>query len=200
MRRSRLVLVLLAPVAAAALGCQALNELTTPTSSPSPSPSASPSASPIAIPVVKPTPVPTPTPTPTPTPGPTPTPEPTPTPDPGCSLPASNPSSPLCVNDPARLASQVEAAQTAATEAKPGLFDFNQKVCNNCYRVVDINGYIAEVQRQLAILGVCTHWDGEEIAAKNSNSFSEQYDVLLASEHVRWGDGMYRGVCRPAIF
>jgi hypothetical protein len=197
MRRSCLALVLLAPVAVAIVGCQALKEVTNPTE---PTPTASPSASPIAIPVVKPTPVPTPTPTPTPTPGPTPTPTPTPTPGPKCNLPASNPSSPFCTDDPEQLLGYVEAAITAATEAKPGLFDFNDKKCENCYRVLDIDGYISEVQRQLSAEGVCSDWDGEEIAAKNTNNFSEQYDILLASGYIRRGPGSYRGVCKPALF
>jgi hypothetical protein len=40
----------------------------------------------------------------------------------------------------------------------------------------------------------------EEIGVKNSNDYSEQYDILLASGHMRRGLGSYRGVCRPAIF
>ena len=38
------------------------------------------------------------------------------------------------------------------------------------------------------------------MAAKNSNNFSEQYDILLASGHIRRGAGSYRGVCKPALF
>lgn len=200
MRRSRCLLAMLVPIAAVAVGCQALSELN-PTE-PTPTPSASPSAVPISIPVIRPapTPTPTPSPTPTPTPGPTPTPNPTPTPGASCKLPPSHPSNPLCTDDPEHLLEYVEAAITAATETKPSLFDFKDKKCQDCYKVVDVAGYIAEVQRQLSKLGVCSYWDGEEIAAKNSNNFSEQYDILLASNHIRRGAGAYRGVCKPALF
>ncbi len=196
MRRIRLVFVALLPFAAIVLGCQAISDLT-PTE---PTPKATPGDDPISIPVIRPTPAPTPTPEPTPTPGPTPTPSPTPTPGPSCNLPASNPSSPVCTDDPNHLLAYVEAAITATTEQHPELFDFNDKKCEDCYKVLDIDGYIAEVQRQLSGLGVCSDWDGEEIAAKNSNDFSEQYDILLSSGHIRRGTGSYRGVCRPAIF
>jgi outer membrane biosynthesis protein TonB len=200
MRRSRLVLALVAPIAAMAVGCQAISDLTPTEPTPTPTPSSS--VAPISIPVIRPepTPTPTPAPTPTPTPGPTPTPTPTPTPGPACSLPASNPGSYRCTDDPNHLQGYVEAAITATTEAKPGLFDFNDKKCDNCYRVLDVDGYLSEFQRQLSAQGVCSYWDGEEIAAKNTNNFSEQYDILLASGHIRRGLGAYRGVCAPAIF
>jgi hypothetical protein len=202
MRRSRRLLAVLVPFAAVAVGCQALSELTPTEPTATPTPSASPSVVPISIPVIRPapTPTPTPSPTPTPTPGPTPTPTPTPTPGASCSLPPSHPSSPLCTDDPEHLLEYVEAAITAATEAKPSYFDFKDKKCEDCYKVLDVAGYLAEVQRQLSKLGVCSFFDGEEIAAKNSNNFSEQYDILLASNHIRRGAGSYRGVCKPALF
>jgi hypothetical protein len=42
--------------------------------------------------------------------------------------------------------------------------------------------------------------DGEEMTVKENNNYSEQYDILLASGHMRRGTGSYRGVCRPALF
>jgi hypothetical protein len=38
------------------------------------------------------------------------------------------------------------------------------------------------------------------MAVKENNNYSEQYDILLASGHIRRGPGSYRGICRPAIF
>ena len=35
---------------------------------------------------------------------------------------------------------------------------------------------------------------------KNTNAFSEQYDILLASGHMRRRPSAYRGDCRPAVF
>ncbi len=198
MGRSRFLLALFAPTIAALIGCQALSELI-PTE---PTPSATPTVAAITIPVILPRSSPTPTPTtsPTPAPSPTPTPAPTPTPGASCGLPASNPENPRCTDESAVLLSYVETAITRTTQSHPEYFDFNDKKCDNCYKVLDVDGYVREFQAQLSSQGVCSYWDGEEIAAKDSNNFSEQYDILLASNHIRRGPGSYRGVCRPAIF
>jgi outer membrane biosynthesis protein TonB len=205
MGRSRSVVLALFPLACV-LGCQAINELT-PTEPTKASPSPKPSLAPLAIPVILPKPVPTPTPAPTPNATPTPAPAPTPPPSTppatgggSCSLPASNPTSPSCNDDPAQLSAQVETAITRTTQAHPEYFDFADKKCATCYYVKNINGYVNEVKQQLSAQGVCSYWDGEELAVKSSNSFSEQYDILLASNHIRRGAGAYRGVCRPAWF
>jgi hypothetical protein len=162
---------------------------------------------PISIPVILPaTPTPPPTPTPTPKPDPTPTPKPDPTPAPGkpsrssCSLPDSNPANPVCTDDPAQLLDYVESAITNVTDKHPEMFDFNNKKCANCYYVKDIDGYVSQVLSELGKMGLCALWDGEEIALKESNNYSEQYDIILASGHIRRGPGCYRGVCRPSWF
>ena len=79
------------------------------------------------------------------------------------------------------------------TQGRPEFFDLNDKVCENCYKVKNVSGYVAEVQRQLAAQGICSYYDGEELAVKSTNDFSEQYDILLASGHMRRGPGSYRG-------
>ncbi len=179
-------------------GCDALTKETTPTEPTSATPSP---LAPLAIPVILPTPKPTPKPTPTPTPAPTPAPTPTPdTPTGSCSLPASNPSSPRCTDESPQFLSQMETAITAVTTSHPEYFDFNDKKCDDCYYVKNVDGYLNGVIKQLNKQGVCAHYDGEEMAVKNSNAFSEQWDILLASDHMRRGPGSYRGVCRPAVF
>jgi len=142
---------------------------------------------------------------PAPSPGPSASPTPTPAPDGSpsagrCSLPPSNPASPVCTSDPGHLPSAVEAAITRVTQKRPALFDFSDKRCDDCYKVLDVSGYYAAVRAELASRGVCTVSDMEEIGAKDSNESSEQFDILLASGHIRRGPGMYRGICYPAIF
>lgn len=201
MGRSRTAFLVLVPVLA--IGCQAISELT-PTQPTKATPSPKSSLAPVPIPVI--TPKPTPTPTPVPTPPPAPAPVPTPVPDTpptgggSCSLPPSSPASPACTDDAAQLSAQVELAITRATQAHPEYFDMNDRRCENCYYVRNVNGYIGEVKQQLAAMGVCSYWDGEELAVKGSNAASEQYDILLASNHIRRGPGAYRGVCRPSWF
>jgi hypothetical protein len=142
-----------------------------------------------------------PAPSPNPSASPTATPGPDETPTAGpCSLPPSNPASPLCTSDPGHLLGSVEAAITTATQRHPALFDFADKRCDDCYKVLDASGYYSAVRAELASRGICTLSDMEEIGAKDSNDSSEQFDILLASGHIRRGPGAYRGICYPAIF
>ncbi len=141
------------------------------------------------------------TPSPSPSVSPSATPQPAATPSAGaCALPASNPDSPVCTSDPGHLLAAVEAAIKSVTQKRPELFDFADKSCSDCYKVLDVSGYYAAVQAELAAQGVCSLSDGEEVGAKDSNQSSEQFDILLASDHIRRGPGAYRGICRPAIF
>jgi hypothetical protein len=161
------------------------------------------SAAPAPTPTPGPTPAPvlgtSPGPAPADNPTPTSTPEPAPTPASGsCHLPPSSPASPVCTDESPQLHLEVDAALDAVTERYPELFDFDDTKCDNCYYVKDPRRYIDEVVRQLNRQGLCA--DGyEELGIKSSNEFSEQYDIILSSNHIRRG-GSYRGVCRPAIF
>jgi hypothetical protein len=202
MTRRHLAFALLTPLAVAGLGCQAIHDLL-PTGATKASPSPTPGVvAALTIPVILPTPKPTPKPTPTPKPAPTPSATPTPTsPTKGsCSLPASNPSNPVCGFDAPQLGNEVESALTKATQTHPEYFDFKSLRCGNCYYVKNVSGYVAEVQKALAAQGVCSLYDGEEMAVKDSNSRSEQYDILLADGHMRRQPSAYRGNCSPALF
>jgi hypothetical protein len=187
-------LVVAATAIAVLAGCQTITEE-------SPTSPTKVTMSPLAIPVLGvPTPAPTSSPTPSPSPTPQPTPQPTPPPGSSCSLPASNPANPQCTDETPLLFGAVDTALTTVTQQNPGLFDFDNKKCDNCYYVKDVSGYIAAVGKQLAKQGLCMIGDAEEIGVKKVNDYSEQYDILLASQHMRRGLGSYRGICRPALF
>jgi hypothetical protein len=95
---------------------------------------------------------------------------------------------------------QVENAIDRVTQAHPELFDFKNTRCTNCYFVKDIDRYTAQVVKELGRQGLCAVWDGEEIGVKSANASNDQYDVILASGHIRRGAGSYRSTCRPAVF
>jgi hypothetical protein len=165
-------------------------------------PTPSPSAAPIAIPIIVPAPAPTPTPTPEPPTQPAPNPTPQPTPPPpssSCQLPPQSPAY-SCSRTAGVFLGDVERVLNQIVRDEPGIFNQNDKICPNCYRVLNQGRYTSGVVRRLEQLGYCAIWDGEEIAIKNTNTFNEQYDILTAAGYIRRGEGSYRATCRPAWF
>ena len=130
-------------------------------------------------------------------------PEPTPTPAPTggtCSLPASNTPDAPCAMGSNSFLGQVDKAITLLTQQQPEIFDFNSKNCENCYYVKNQAKFTAGVIRNLNAVGLCATYDGEELGVKNSNSFNDQFDLLVSSGHIRRGEGSYRSTCRPSWF
>ena len=196
MGRVRVSLFVLCSAAGALMGCDAIRERLMPTEPTA----ATPSPAPITIPVILPTPAPTPVPTPAPAPNPTPTPEPPPPSGGSCGLPPStNPNGPCTMGSNSFLG-EVEQAITRVTQQQPGIFDVNNKICENCYYVKNPGKFTSAVVANLSAAGLCAFYDGEELGVKNSNSFNDQYDILVASGHIRRGLGSYRSTCRPAWF
>jgi hypothetical protein len=159
----------------------------------SPSPSPSPSV----------TPTPTPTPTPIPTPTPTPTPTPSPSPSGGCRLSsmaecgrAEGPKGVwgCCREERTQVfADDVERAIDKILQERPELFNGDRPKDDNAY----IQGVAKILERDF---GYCAKQGGpeDEVGVKNSNGFSEQYDILLSNGRIRrFG---YTVTCRPARF
>jgi hypothetical protein len=201
MGRIGVSLFALGSAAAVFVGCNSLREKLMPTE-PTPT-EATPAPAPIAIPVIlttAPTPAPTATPAPAPKPNPTPTPE-APAPSGGsCGLPPSNNPNGPCTMQSSSFLGQVDKAIAQVILQQPNWFDFNNKVCENCYYVKNEGKFTAAVIANLNAAGLCAYYDGEELAVKNSNSFNEQFDILLYSGHVRRGAGSYRSTCNPSWF
>lgn len=199
MDRGAALLLVLGTAAFALAGCNAIQEQLTPTEPTSTKATPAPLAIPVILPKASPTP--TPAPTAAPTPGPNPTPTPAPPPSGGsCSLPASNtPDAPCSMGSPSFL-SQVDKAITQVTQQQPGIFDFDRKNCENCYYVKDQARFVSGVISNLNAMGICATYDGEELGVKNSNSFNDQFDLLVSSGHIRRGQGSYRSTCRPSWF
>ena len=185
-------------------GCQALKDVmpTKPTE-PTPAPTQSPLAIPVVMPEPKPTPTlgaPAPTATPTPAPGSDPTPAPPPPSGGTCRLaPSNTPDAPCSMQSPSFLGA-VDKAINQVVDQQPSLFDMNQKTCENCYHVKNEDTFVSAVIKNLSAAGYCAYYDGEELAVKNSNNFNDQYDILVASGHIRRGAGSYRSTCNPSWF
>lgn len=206
MARSRTSWFMVAAGVALLVGCHTITE-EAPTE-PSEVSEEPPKVGAISIPII----LPASNPTPAPTPAPAPDPEATPTPPPpsddlprqgnGCGAPDNHPadSELRCTDDPQHFLAEVETAITAVTDGYPELFDFDSKKCLDCYLVKDVDRYVGLVVQELSGMGLCAFWDGEEVAVKRTNNFSEQYDIILSSNHIRRGPGSYRGECSPSWF
>lgn len=119
----------------------------------------------------------------------------------GCSLPPSR--DVACSREAeGRFFFQVEAAVKQVMEDRPELFDFTDTATRTDWpRILDLEAYQDAVAAVLAGQGFCAKNDrNEEIAIKDTNDRSEQYDVQLAHTWVRLGGGMYRSSCYPAAF
>jgi hypothetical protein len=106
----------------------------------------------------------------------------------------------FCDRQSAAFASDVDAAIMQLVQQRPDIFDLNQQVGEGGYKVLKPEDYYAGVIANLQARDFCAGYDFVELQVKNSNSFSEQYDIMLGSGHVRRGDGAYRATCSPANF
>lgn len=116
----------------------------------------------------------------------------------GCGLPASRTDG--CRYENSTFVPDVQRAIARVQREQPDLFDFTQAHDELSVLVRDVDRYHEEVVKVLRETGLCAIFDGEEVAVKNTNDFSDQYDIITASGFVRWGDGAYAATCRPARF
>lgn len=141
---------------------------------------------------------------PAPAPGPNPTPAPpAPAPPTGqsCRLPPGNGSGQNCPRQSPSFLGELEASLDQLVRQEPSLFDLNRtQGCGNCYLVRNIDRYVQRVAEVMTARGICSRFDGEELASKNSNSFNDQYDIITAQGFIRRQGGSYRATCYPAAF
>jgi hypothetical protein len=104
----------------------------------------------------------------------------------GCGLPRGTGLGRSCPRAAPQFMDAVNAAIDKTIEEHPEFF-----------RDLLANGgaYMDEVVENLRRAGYCALNDGEEIAIKNSNDFSEQYDILSSGGHVLRA---YMVTCYPA--
>lgn len=130
-------------------------------------------------------------------------PAPTPTP------PVSTSSCPLgkgtadttCSKSSSSFVPQVDAAIELLSRQKPELFDLTDQRGPGGYLVKDFEGYYDGVVKNLqAMPGLCAGFDYVYLNVKNTNEFSEQFDILTSSGHARRGASIYQASCLPANF
>jgi hypothetical protein len=122
------------------------------------------------------------------------TPLPAPTPEPPVSascerLPLGSPTY-TCRDEGAEFLSDVSDAIDALKLERPEYFRDGNFVTN-------LGGYYVGLIRILDRKGLCAAYDGEELAVKRTNEYSEQYKVLTSWNEIRRA---YMGTCAPAWF
>jgi hypothetical protein len=139
---------------------------------------------------------------PSPEPTPAPTPEPTPLPPQslGCGLPpVANPAV-SCPRTSGSYQDIVTEALARLVAEHPGLFDLEDQQGPLGYYVNDHAVYYEGVLFHIRAQGACAVFDGEEIAVKLTNDFSDQYKILTSSSHIQTGPSVYRATCTPPAF
>jgi hypothetical protein len=144
-------------------------------------------------------------------------PQPTPTPPPAgsgstfyhasCPLGPGN-ADPTCARGKSSaLLGEVEAAMDLLLKQKPEIFDLEDEYDSGtqAYRVKDREAYQDGLVANLRAAGLCAERDADDailetIRVKSSSEFSEDFDVLLSSGHMRRGTGAYRQSCTPSAF
>jgi hypothetical protein len=127
------------------------------------------------------------------------TPIPTPSPSPfpgisGCNLPASGPG--VCrerTGNDGHFQNEVDSTVLEVKAAHPEYF-------NSAGALRDFGRFRVAMISGLEARGLCAVVDGEEIAIKNTNDYSEQWKVELSNGTLRIGPLAYRATCRPANF
>jgi hypothetical protein len=112
-----------------------------------------------------------------------------------------------CDKGRAALLDDLESAMDRLIQQNPQIFDLTDEYApgTRAYKVVDREAYMEGIVANLRAAGLCSERDADDalletIRAKNASDFSEDFDVLLSSGHMRRGTGMYRQTCSPSAF
>ena len=128
-------------------------------------------------------------------------------------LPSASPVSAVCrygtgtlEGECRRLADQVLVADVNAAidrlaEHHPEYFDLTNTAGPGEWRVLQPHAYLGGLVDELRTAGFCAETDQSSIVSvKSSNDLSEDYNVLLPTDHVQRGNRLYAQTCRPASF
>lgn len=112
-----------------------------------------------------------------------------------------------CERTRERLLNVYEDALDLLVRQKPAIFDLENEAApdTKAYLVKDKEAYMEGIVANLRAAGLCAERDSDDsaqetIRIKSENDFSEDYDVLLSSGHMRRGVGAYRSSCTPSSF
>jgi hypothetical protein len=105
-----------------------------------------------------------------------------------------------CGRQVPQLLTSIDAAIESVAAARPDLVNITDQAAPGGYLVLNRDEFFANVLTTLRASGVCADYDDTGLQVKSTNDFSEAYDVLSSSNHLRRGNGSYRETCNPAAF
>jgi hypothetical protein len=105
-----------------------------------------------------------------------------------------------CKKESQTFLAKVDEAIEQLIRNQPQVFDLGDAAAGGSYRVRSLGQYYVGVIDNLEKMGLCAHFDGEELQVKNNNDFSDQYHILTSSGYARRGENSYRATCYPAAF
>jgi hypothetical protein len=118
----------------------------------------------------------------------------------GCTLSGSREKA--CGRESATLLAPLEAAIDQVMREHPEYFNPGDTQPGTGFiKILNPDAYFRDLT--IAITrqgGVCAYYDGEEMAIKRENRYSEQYDLYGGEGYARRGEGSYRVTCYPAAF
>ena len=118
---------------------------------------------------------------------------------PGCSLPGSREEA--CGRESPTLLAQIEAGIDQVMREHPEYFNPGDTQPGTGFvKIVNPDAYFRDLTAAINQGGVCAFYDGEEMAIKRENRYSEQYDLYGGEGYARRGEGSYRVTCYPAAF
>jgi hypothetical protein len=147
-----------------------------------------------------------PTSTPVTTLAPTPTPTTTTAPAATCNL-GRGVTYPGCEHTSSQLLPDLERAMDRLIQDKPGIFDLSNEYApgTRAYKILDRDKYMDGLVAELMAAGLCAERDVDDVnqqtlRVKDSNEFSEDFDVILRNNYMRRGVGAYDQTCTPPNF
>jgi hypothetical protein len=112
-----------------------------------------------------------------------------------------------CERGGEKLLNVYEDALELLIQQKPEIFNLEDEAQpgTKAYRVKDKEAYMEGIVANVRARGLCAERDPDDgaqetIRMKLESDFSEDYDVLLSSGHMRRGGGAYRATCNPSNF
>src|SRR5262249_48839513 len=106
-----------------------------------------------------------------------------------------------CTREASHYLPDIEKSIDDVMAKHPEIFDFHSFAPGSTWpAVLNFDKYHEYIVQSMIAKGYCARFDGEEIAAKKSSDFNEQFDVFLGDGYVRRGEGDYRPTSYPAAF